>query len=247
MLVSPPTDHLPRMADPKAFVTTQWSVVTQAGQDHSPAAAAALEKLCRLYWFPVYGEIRRRGFSAHDAQDLTQQFFARLLERNTFAKAEQAKGRFRSYLIGALNYFLSDERDRQGAAKRGGGTAILSLDAEQAEGRYLEEPAAPGGAENYFDHQWRIALLEKALTSLKDEYAQEKKGALFQQLQRFLGSESGSGGYDAPAAKLGMTTSAVAVAVHRLRQRYAEIVRSLVADSVANPADVDDEIRRLFS
>jgi RNA polymerase sigma-70 factor (ECF subfamily) len=248
--VSPPSDpssHRAEKADPKVFVTTRWSVVAQAGQEHSPAASAALEKLCRLYWFPVYAEVRRRGNSPHDAQDLTQEFFARLLERNTFANADQAKGRFRSYLIGALNYFLGEQRDRRQAAKRGGGVLIVSLDAEDAEGRYLEEPAAPGDADNYFDQHWRATLMEQALTALKEDYQRKKKAELFEELHRFLGSESGAGAYEEPARKLGMTSAAVAVAVHRMRHRYGEIVRALVADSVANPADVEDEIRRLFT
>jgi RNA polymerase sigma-70 factor (ECF subfamily) len=205
-----------------------------------------LEKLCGVYWFPVYAEIRRRGHSPHDAQDLTQEFFACLLRRNSFAGASQKKGRFRSYLLGALNFFLADQRDYEHAAKRGGGQVLLSLDEEDAEGRYLEEPAGTETPETLFDRRWRDTLLEQAFERLRLEFVADQKKAIFGELKIFLGMESGAGAYEEPARKLGMTTSAITVAVHRLRQRYGEIVRGIVSETLANPADIDEEIRQLF-
>lgn len=229
------------------FLTTHWSLIARAGQSDSPAAAEALEKLCRAYWFPTYGEVRRRGFAQHDAQDLTQEFFACLLRRNSFAAARQDKGRFRSYLLGALNYFLTDQWHKQRAEKRGGGAPILSLDAiDDGEQRLSNEPTTESTPEKVFDSRWALTLLDRAFSRLRDEYAEEGKAALFDELKPFLAADSGAGGYAEPARKLGMNSSHVAVAVHRMRARFRACVRGEVAETVANPAEVEAEMKHLF-
>lgn len=231
---------------PKVFATTHWSVVLKAGDENSAEACGALEHLCRTYWYPVYAEIRRRGFSAHNAQDLTQEFFACLLRRNSFAAAERTKGRFRSYLIGALNYFLADESERQHAEKRGGRFQIIPLESEDAEGRYLEEPAAPcEDPGRQFDASWRATLMDEAFVRLKREYT--GKEGLFEEIKGFLAAEVPNGSYEKIASTLGMNPNSVGVSVHRLRQRYAELVRAIVSETVVNPTEVDDELRQLFS
>jgi DNA-directed RNA polymerase specialized sigma24 family protein len=230
----------------KVFATTHWSVVTEAGAQNSPNALAALEQLCGRYWYPVYAEIRRRGHPPADAQDLTQEFFACLLRRNSFARADQAKGRFRSYLLGALNYFLADQHDRAGAEKRGGHIVIVSLD-DDPEGRYRQEPASLDPPEALFDRRWRLALLDEAFTRLRLEYSAADKEPLFQELKAFLAAEAGPGGYDAAARNLKSNPAAIAAAVFRLRKRYGELVRSVAAETLANPAEVEDELRQLFA
>ena len=152
------------------FTRTRWSLVLQAGTASSPDSAEALERLCRAYWPPIYGFLRRRGQSPHDAQDTTQGFFAALLQRNDFAQADQAKGRFRTYLLGALNHFLADQRDKAGAQKRGGGVVPISLDETDAEGGYLAEPATEATPERAFDQRWATTLLEQAFGLLRDEF-----------------------------------------------------------------------------
>jgi DNA-directed RNA polymerase specialized sigma24 family protein len=230
-----------------AFHTTHWSLVAVAGDGVSPNAPAALEKLCRSYWYPIYAEVRRRGFALHDAQDLTQEFFTCLLRRNTFAAARQDKGRFRSYLLGALNYFLADQWHRERAERRGGGAPVLSLDdPEQAEKRYLCEPASQLTPARSFDARWALTLMNRGFERLRQEYGAAGKSELFGHLKAFLAAESSENGYAEPATALGLTTSHVAVAVHRLRQRFRECVRAEVADTVANPAEVDEEMRHLF-
>jgi DNA-directed RNA polymerase specialized sigma24 family protein len=229
------------------FLTTHWSLVARAVDGDSPAAREAMEKLCRGYWFPIYAEVRRRGFSPHDAQDLTQEFFATLLRRGSFASARQEKGRFRSYLLGALKYFLADEHDRARAQRRGGDAEVLSFDAlDEGERRLVDEPATDVTPEKIFDSRWAITLLDRALARLQSEYSNGGRTELFEILKVYLSADSSEAGYAEPAARLKMTTSAVAVAVHRMRQRLRECVRAEVAETVANPADVEDELRQLF-
>jgi DNA-directed RNA polymerase specialized sigma24 family protein len=228
------------------FRTTAWSVVAQAGQSDSPQAMAALEKLCQSYWYPIYAELRRRGISPHDAQDLTQDFFACLLRRGSIAAADRSKGRFRSYLLGALKYFLADEYDKRRAEKRGGGQPIVSLDEDEAESRFRQEPAPGASPDQAFDRRWALALMDRAFHRLNQEHVESNKNALFQELKLYLGTETDAGGYAGPASRLGMTTSAIGVAVHRLRQRYRELIRLEAAETLASIADVDDELRHLF-
>lgn len=228
------------------FTNTRWSLVLQAGAVASPSSVEALEQLCRAYWPPIYGFLRRRGQSPHDAQDITQGFFAALLRRNDFAQADQAKGRFRTYLLGALTHYLADERDRAGAQKRGGGIAPISLDETDAEGRYLAEPATDATPERAFDQRWATTLLEQAFSLLQEEFRAAGKVNVFTQLKVFLTQEAGPGGYDAVATQLRLQPGTVAVTVHRMRSRYRELLQVQVAKTVADPRDVEDEFRALF-
>ncbi|MEK7684441.1 MAG: sigma-70 family RNA polymerase sigma factor [Verrucomicrobiota bacterium] len=228
------------------FATTHWSVVLAAGQGDAPDAQAALEKLCRTYWYPLYAYVRREGYSAADAQDLTQAFFARLLEKNYLGQVEPQKGKFRSFLLAALRHFLSDQRDRARAIKRGGGTDCFSLDAQSAEERYRLEPVERMDAEKIYERRWAMTLLEQALTRLRDENVAAGKAELFERLRSFVAGESDISCGEA-ASQLGLTESAVKSAVHRLRQRYRELVREEIAHTVADPAEIDAEIRYLIS
>lgn len=228
------------------FATTHWSVVLQAGAKSSPQAASALEELCRTYWYPIYVYVRRKGHGAHDAEDLTQEFFARLLRLNSLREVGREKGKFRTFLLASLNHFLSDHWDKATAAKRGGGQIVLSLDDQDAEQRYLLEPATDASPEVLFDRRWLLALLEQSLVRLGQEYADAGKAALFEGLKEFLQSPTEDGDYDRVAAALGLNPGAVAVAVHRLRQRYRDLVRAEIAQTVSGPAEMEEELRHLF-
>ncbi len=229
------------------FTTTHWSVVLAAGKESSPPANAALEQLCRTYWPPLYAYVRRRGYTAHDAQDLTQGFFAVLLEKNYVGLASRDKGRFRSFLLAALNHFLGDEADRTNAAKRGGGTPHISLDEQVGEDLVSFEPASDLTPEKEFQKNWVITLLRQGLERLHEESRASGKDTIFEALKPFLEGEASSGEYAGVAVQLGMTANGVAVAVHRLRLRYRELVRAEIAQTVATPEDLEDEIRHLFA
>lgn len=228
------------------FLTTHWSRVLAAGQSDSPQTTAAMEHLCRDYWLPLYVYARRRGQSVHDAEDLTQEFFSRLLQHNTFARLSREKGRFRSYLLSAFQYFMSGEWDRARAQKRGGGQPLISLDANDAESRYGQEQATDASPERAFDQRWAMTLLEHAMAHLRTEFESAGKAPLFEALKAFLSREAAHEEYASLAAGLNLSPSALAVAVHRLRQRYCELVRSQVAQTVATPTDLEDELRYLF-
>jgi len=228
------------------FATTHWSVVLAAGQSTDAQASEALEQLCRAYWYPLYAFVRREGSSAVDAQDLTQEFFARLLEKNYLAQVERQKGKFRSFLLAALRHFLADQRDRARAVKRGGGADCLSLDAQTAEQRYCLEPVDRMDAEKIYERRWAMTLLEQALTRLRDENIAAGKLELFERLRDFVAGESDISSAEA-AAQMGLTESAVKSALHRLRQRYRELVREEVAHTVAGPAEIDAELRYLIT
>jgi len=228
------------------FRTTHWSVVLAAGLESSPQAAAAMEQLCRDYWYPLYVYARRKGHQKHDAQDLTQEFFARLIRHNCFGHLRQDRGLFRSYLLKAFQFFMADQWDHARAEKRGGALPPLSLDDERAERRYLMEPASDVPPEKAFDQRWALTLLERALTDLRNEFTAGGKERHFEALKAFLSEEAGPGGYDAVASQLEMAPAAVAVAVHRLRQRYGELVRGQVANTVATPGDIEEELHYLF-
>ena len=227
------------------FDPTQWTVVRHAGQPASPEADAARAKLCQTYWYPLYFYVRRLGHSPEDAQDLTQEFFARLLEKNYLAQVEPQKGKFRSFLLAALRHFLADQRDRARAVKRGGGADGLSLDAQTAEERYRLEPVDRMDAEKIYERRWAMTLLEQALTRLRDENVAAGKTQLFERLRSFVAGESDISCGEA-AAQLGLTESGVKSVVHRLRQRYRELVREEIAHTVADPAEIDTEIRYLI-
>jgi DNA-directed RNA polymerase specialized sigma24 family protein len=230
-----------------AFATTHWSVVLCAAQTTSPVAKEAMEVLCRTYWYPLYAHVRRRGYDAQEAQDLTQEFFVRILTSPYLAHADRARGRFRSYLLVALNHFLTDEWRRGQATKRGGGQRLISLDAGTAETRYALEPASDLTPERIYERAWALTLLDQAMAGLKEECLANGKGLQFEQLESFLTNEATQNDCAAVATQLGMTAGAVAVAIHRLRQRYRELVREAVTHVVASPAEVEDEIRWLFA
>jgi RNA polymerase sigma-70 factor (ECF subfamily) len=238
-----PSSESPEHAPRRGFATTRWSLVLAAG---TPGSADALAALSTTYWYPIYAFIRRSGCSAHDAEDLTQQFFARLLEKNFLAGADRAKGRFRSYLLGALKHFLANQRDRAAALKRGGGQMMAPLEGRSAEERYRHEPADELTPEKLFERRWALTVLEQALTRLRDEHAAAGKLDLFDRLKPALTGEL-PGGFAELAAELGMTEGAVKAAVHRLRKRYREAMRAEIAQTVAREEEVEDEIRALFA
>ena len=239
-------DETATASSPQWFRTTHWSLVTLAGDANSPQVTAALEKLCQTYWLPLYSYIRRQGYGPQDAQDLAQGFFARLLRMNSLASVGPQKGKFRTFLLAALNHFLSDERDHARAEKRGGGKNLISLDATSAEERYLEIPAPDLTPEKLFDRRWALTVMEQALGRLRKEYGNASNAALFEQLSGFLSREAGPGEYDIVAQKLGMSPGAMAVAVHRLRQRYRECVRFELSQTVTSREDLELEMKYLF-
>jgi RNA polymerase sigma factor (sigma-70 family) len=227
------------------FAETQWSVVAAAGDKASPRAAAALDALCETYWFPVYAYVRRRGHSAHDAQDLTQDFFGRIIEDNSLARVDRNKGKFRSYLLGALNHFLADEWDKSQTQKRGGGRIIRSL--EEAEEKYLQVAGSDTTPERAFDRRWGAILIDKALKRLEEESRRSVRNRKqFNMLKRFLINEPGTGEYKALALELDSTAGGVAVLVSRLRKRFRNVVRAELAQTVSSQADLEEELRYLF-
>jgi RNA polymerase sigma factor (sigma-70 family) len=228
------------------FTTTHWSVVLSAREHNSPQAAAALEKLCRTYWYPLYAYVRRQGHDEPSAKDLTQEFFVRLLHKNRLDHVQREKGRFRSFLLASVKNFLSDEWDKGRAQKRGGGQTLLSLDDDTAEDRYQLEPADNLTPDKLFEQRWAHTLLDEAKTRLKEEYAQAGKADFYERLRVFEAADPGAPTYAQVAAEFGLTESAVKSAAHRLRQRYGELVREEVAHTVDSPEEVDSEIRYLI-
>ena len=228
------------------FAATHWSLVLAAGRDSTPAARAALEKLCRTYWPPLYSFARRSGLAPADAQDLTQGFFLQLLERDFLAGVDPAKGKFRSFLLASLKHYLSNERDRARAQKRGGGRAPVSIDAQDAEGRYLIEPADPMTPEKLYERRWALTVIDQALARLQNEYAASGRGAIFEKLKGELTSTASRPPHAEIGRELGLTPGAVKVAAHRLRQRFGEMLRAEIAETVARPEDIEEEIQHLF-
>ena len=229
-----------------AFVTTHWSVVLAAADEERPEAAQALETLCRTYWYPLYAYVRRQGCSPEDAQDLTQAFFARLIEKHYLGQVEKEKGRFRSFLLAALRHFLSDQRDQARTLKRGGGAAHLSLDTQDAEARYRLEAVDRLDAEKIFERRWAMTLLERALSRLRDESAAAGKAHAFEALKDFVAGENDVSCGEV-AVQMGLSERAAKSVLHRLRQRYRALVRDEIAQTVAEPGEVDAEIRHLIA
>lgn len=217
----------------------------EASGDNSDKAREALQHLCTVYWYPLYAYVRRGGKSPHDAQDLTQEFFARLLEKNWLGAVDRARGRFRSWLLTAMKYFLVDEWHKSRTLKRGGSQGVLSLDAAAAESRYQHEPADLTTADKLYDRRWAFTLLDAVLVRLQAEYAGAKKGALFEALKPAITGERAA--YAEIAAQCGMSEGAVRVATHRLRERYRDLIRQEIAETVATPGEVDEELRYLFA
>ena len=218
-----------------------------AGHGSAEAARHALEKLCGAYWPPIYMYVRRRGYDSHEAQDVTQSFFASLLSRNALEKVRPEHGRFRSFLVACVNNFLANDYDRQQAAKRGGGQPILSLDEMAAEDGSLMKLTSTDSPEKALDLRWALTILNRALQQLKTEFVTAGRETVFERLKRFLEEEVRPGDYGSLASELRMTSGAVAVAVHRLRQRYRELVRREIAQTVARPEQVEDEVRHLLA
>ena len=229
------------------FVTTHWSAVVAAGRSDSSRAQAALASLCESYWYPLYAYVRRQGYSPEDAQDLTQAFFARLLEGQWIGRADREKGKFRSFLLSALKCFLSDEWDRARAKKRGGGVSPLPLQFDTAETRYGHEPADHTTPEQLYERRWALALLEEVLRRLAQEYTQDGKANAFAELNPCLVGDRAALPYAELAAKLGLSESAVKSIAHRMRLRYRELLREEIANTVDNPAEVDEELQYLFT
>jgi RNA polymerase sigma-70 factor (ECF subfamily) len=229
------------------FPTTHWSVVRKAGEISQTDVRAALERLCQDYWRPVYAFIRRSGTKPEEAEDLTQSFFAHLLENETFKRADRAKGRFRSFLLGSLNFYLSNERAAQQAQKRGGRRQILSLDDTEMEAIYVPELAHSVTPDKIFAREWAKTLVKLAQKRLEEECANKGDARLMAVLASGLSGEIASGAYAEWASSLGLKEGAVRVALHRLRRRYGELLRSEVAQTVSSPEEVDEEIRQIFA
>jgi RNA polymerase sigma factor (sigma-70 family) len=229
------------------FATTHWSVVLATADRESPQAAAALENLCRTYWYPLYVYIRRRGHSPEDAQDLTQQFFARFLQKEYFRLANPARGRFRTFLLHALEHFLVNEWKRTHCLKRGGGGIPLPLEIEGGEERYANDLAQTLTPERAYEKRWAATLLDQVLASLKGEYAEAGNARVFKELAELLWGKDASVSYSQVGGRLSMAEGTARGAMHRLRQRFRERLRAAVAETVANPAEVDDELRYLIS
>jgi RNA polymerase sigma factor (sigma-70 family) len=228
------------------FATTHWSVVL-AAQGQSTEADAALEKLCRTYWWPLYGFVRREGYKPEEAQDLTQAFFARLLERRDFETVRQERGRLRSYLLASIKNFLSKARHREMTVKRGEGRPLISLEDLLARERADQEPAHKLSPDRIYDRRWALTLLEQVLTRLRGEYEAAGKLPLFDLLKELLAGESGQPSQAEIAAEIGMTENAVKQAFHRLRYRYRQLLHEEIAHTVATPDDVEDELRHFMS
>lgn len=228
------------------FNTTHWSVVLLAGETHAPQADVALEKLCRTYWPPLYAYVRRKGHSPHDAQDLTQEFFARLLEKQYLKLADPERGRFRSFLLKSLQHFLVNEWGRGQALKRGGGHTLVPLDDVAAERIYQAQPDDQLAPESFYDKRWAMTLLQQAMERLGTDYASAGKQELFGHLKGHLLTEGSAEIYRELAGPLGLSEGAVKVAMHRLRQRFRDAVRAEVTQTVATPAEVDEELRCLM-
>jgi len=218
-----------------------------AGHRSSADSEAALAELCQTYWYPLYAYIRRRVRDVNEAQDLTQGFFTRLLEKNDIAAAQPERGRFRAFLLTSFKNFLSNEWDKLRALKRGGGQAPISLDFESGETRFCLEPSHDLTPDRLYDRQWTLTLLKRVLDRLRDESTRTGREQQFEHLKEFITGQPDEGGYADVAVRLGMTAGAAKVAAHRLRQRYRALLRSEIAQTVADPEQVDDEIRNLFA
>jgi len=238
---------IPSEGSSARFQTTHWSVVLEAGKSVSPQSSEALEKLCQTYWQPLYVFIRRKGYPEEDAQDLTQEFFARLLERRDFETVHPYKGKFRTFLLAAMTHFLANERDRARAVKRGAGQKLISLSEIKPEQFRALEPVSDVSPDKLFDLRWAMTVLERALARLRIDSTEQGKSSEFDQLKKFLSEEPGEGEYSAVAQRLGMPSSSVAVAVYRLRARYRELVRSEVAQTLSNPLELEEEMRHLYA
>ena len=229
------------------FPTTCWSRIALAVDPAARETRDALAGLCVAYWFPVYAFIRRRGHGPENAGDLTQEFFALLLETDALVGLDRGRGRFRSFLLAACTHFLSNARDHDRAQKRGGGRVLIPIDSRDAESRFIHEPAHDETAERIFEQRWALTLLGQVHETLRRKYSESGERALFDALWVTLSGESGGEPHAVIGDRLGMTEGAVQMAAHRLRRRYGKTIRELIADTVSDPALIDDEIRDLFA
>ncbi len=227
------------------FPLTHWSAVFAAGKDGGAKAQAALEEFCGSYWFPLYAFARRKGQQPADAQDLTQGFFAYLIHNRLLAKADPHRGRFRTFMLGCFSNFMFSEKERARAQKRGGGQFLASLNSEQAESRLAQEPAPDRSPEQLFERHWALAVLDAALTRLEAEFKNSGRLALFEQLQPFLQGDTSGPSYTEVAQRLGTTEGTIKVTVHRLRQRYRQLLRTVVSQTVDSPLEIDTELAYL--
>jgi RNA polymerase sigma-70 factor (ECF subfamily) len=228
-----------------SFATTHWSVVARCALTDVPEAADALARLCEMYWPPVYSFVRRRGYSPHDAQDLTQTFFAYFLRTKAYARTDPLHGKFRSFLLASVKHFLSDNWDRDQAIKRGGDYKFVSLEQETAEALYEPQTASDSTAERLFELRWAKTLTAGALSSLREELQSEGKAGLFDQLKNFLTGGEVIPSYDEAAGRTGLSKAAIKTQVHRLRQRYREILRREISRTVSSPDEIDEELHHL--
>jgi RNA polymerase sigma factor (sigma-70 family) len=228
------------------FATTRWSVVLAAGTDlGSTGAREALTTLCETYWYPLYAFLRGRGHRADEAEDLTQAFFARVIEKHAFQHADPARGRFRSFLLTSLTHFAANEHDREMAKKRGGDSLILALELETAEGRFQLEPSSDETPERIFDRRWALTLLDRVINKLRTEMIQRGRQSLFDALKVYLTGDAPQLSYAETASALGVSETSIKVAVHRLRKRFRELLRDEIAHTVSSPEEIEDELAHL--
>jgi len=229
------------------FAATRWTVVLSAQAKETPQASRALETLCQMYWSPLYAFARRQGFTLHDAQDHTQGFFARLLQKDFLRSVAPEKGRFRTFLLVAFKRFLANAREHACAQRRGSGETPLSLDVEAAENLYRAEPLDNLSADVIYERRWALTLLDQTMNRLRQEFMTAGKGDDFEQLKVFLTVPKSEANYEAAAAALGLSTGSTRVAAHRIRRRYREVFRDEIAQTVSNPNEIDDEVTHLLS
>jgi DNA-directed RNA polymerase specialized sigma24 family protein len=238
-----PTDETNDSQKAQWFPVTHWTDIVAARREGSPIAAEALNRLCTTYWYPIYAYIRRKGHSEADAKDVAQGFFYHVLERNLLGSADRTKGKFRSFLLGSLNYFLANLRDFEQAKKRGGGATVISLDDHTPEERYALEPVDDLSPEKLFERRWALDLHGQAVTHLREDYCRQGKERLFDRLKPFLSDQTDSGDYIVAARDLNMSPGAVTTAVNRLRGRYGEFINAEIARTVGTPDEIPSERR----
>jgi RNA polymerase sigma factor (sigma-70 family) len=231
----------------RGFATTRWTLVMTAGREAAPGWREALEQLCGLYWSPLYTYARRRGYGVEQAQDLTQAFFTRFLEKHDVQDADRGRGRFRSFLLTAFKHFIANEYDREHARKRGGGQVLIPLQTDDAEARYIAEPVDDLTPEALFERQWALAVMDRAMLGLREDLLKSGKETMFELLKGLLMGEKDEGGYSGIAQALGMSEGALKVTVHRLRRKFRDRVRAEIAATVSDDAEIEEELRYLIA
>ena len=243
----PERQSLPVPGGAERFATTHWSVVLLAGDSQSPAAQGALEKLCRTYWYPLYAFVRRQGHDPHEAQDLTQEFFSQLLAGKGLESVDRRKGKFRSFLLASMKHLLANEWNRSQRQKRGGASAHFSLDAISAEGRYRTEPMDELTPEKIYERRWAETVMDSVTIQLQNEFAEAGASERFENLKVFLLADDVPLSYAEAALRLNMSEGAVRTAIYRMRQRYGELFRAEIAQTVASPNEMEEEVRHFLA